>query len=254
METLSRRFLSALVGVSVAVLIWFDGPNTSGGEWVAGNEEHLRVSPEEFDMLMKSPVGDTRDVSFIGAASDRVYLSEWRLIGAAEVIRVCSASVSDMPRELSTQLRQGIDPWRDMGRSNDPGLTGAEIAAIDRRMRYPPQLPVRLVLRLSADRVMAARDHFDGRFTEENVLPIPIPCDLVVLVSGDEQSGWVSVNGEPWISHAGRGVSAEWMHLAEPGDLEVAVTANGWTRLVTLRGIKASQFYASKEAQARSKR
>jgi hypothetical protein len=255
MKSPSRRFLAAAFGLNLAGLVWLGEMGL--GRRLPVTDEHVRVSPEEFDKLMRSLVSDTRDVSFVGLANDRVYLSEWRLSGATDAIRVCSAPVAGMPGGLSAMLRQGKNPWREDARSNNPGLTAAELDAIDSVMRHPPQLPVRLLLRLSTNKMLAARDHFDGRFTEDDVLPIPVPCDLVVIVSGNEQlSGpiLVGVNGTPWIAHAGTGADYHRMHISEIGDLEVAIDVNGWKRTVTVRGIDASRFYGSKEAQARSRR
>jgi len=256
MRNPSRRFLAAL-GLGLAGLVWLGEVGLGRRAWLPATDEHVRVSPEEFDKLMRSGVSAGRDVSFIGLANDRVYLAEWRLGGATDSIRVCSAPVEGMPGGLSAMLRQGKDPWREDARNNNPGLTAAELDAVESIMRHPPQLPVRLVLRLSETKLMAARDHFDGRFTEDDVLPIPVPCDLVVIVSGDEQvigPIGVGVKGSPWIAHAGVGAGYQWMHISEIGDMDVTLEVKGSKRAVTVRGIEASRFYGSKEAQARSKK
>ncbi len=104
-------------GFVVAVL-------TICGVMIQGCSSVRQVSSPRFLELAKEiqEIHSAESTQFIGVAGQRVYLEHWRaplLFGSG--ITVYWTRLSDLPRELSSELNAGRNPWKQLAeRDNKP--------------------------------------------------------------------------------------------------------------------------------------
>jgi hypothetical protein len=237
-------FASAALAAGVPVLV--AGP---GGA-------HRAVGATEFVALMRRGPSSTESIDFLGVDGDRAYASRWRMgFFGGETTDVYSVAIDELPAPERDALRDGRNPWQRHSRTNDPGLRPAEHRALEAATRLPAQSPIVVLLRCAIGKpAEVARDHFDARFTTDDIVPIPVPCDLLLVVTADEAAS-VSVGGEEWAQgKQPQETISCWHHLRDAGDLEVAVRGITSTWRVDLRRVPAADFYTVEHGHDRAKR
>jgi hypothetical protein len=221
---------------------------------VCGGGAHREVDAAEFMALMKLPVSPTSHVALLGITSDRAWLTHWRagLLGGGTT-DVCSVPIDGLPAAEAAALRDGRNPWLSIAGTNDPGLAAPERDALLAMMRAPPSNPIVIVLRCANGRpASVARNHFDNAFTEDDVIPVPVPCDVIVITTADA-AATLRIGGRELAQlQPGRAAGA-WHHLHAPGAVDVVVQGST-TWQVQLRAVGAGEFYGTQFDQRRSKR
>ena len=220
------------------------------GDRGVGDEVHRRVSASEFVAMMESGPSATRTVAFIGKALGRVYLSLRNHHSATDKSEdICSVAIDELPVTVRDALRDGVNPWMRYPRMNDPGISQKEDAALRGIARLPVERPIVVIMRCASGQTASiARDHFDHNFTTDNVVPVPVPCDLVLVVTADGNSA-VSAGGVERTRLRADETVAIWYHLSAPDAVDVVVqgAAEGqgspsvWR--VALQGVRGSEFY-----------
>jgi hypothetical protein len=220
----------------------------------AGTGDHREVSGAEFAALMRRGPDSMSHVEFLGVRDNRAWLTHWRMgLLGGETTDVCSVAIGELPAAEAAALRDGRNPWLTLAGANDPGLRAEEREAALDTLRAGPSNPIVVVLRCakgSAARV--ARNHFDVAFTDDDLIPVPVPCD-VVLVATVEDAATLRIDGQERAQLRPGRTAAAWHHLHAPGVVDVVVQgADTWQ--VQLRAVDAAEFYSSLFDQQRSKR
>lgn len=220
----------------------------------AGGGSHREVSAAEFIALMQQPVSSMSHVELLAIRGDRAWLTHWRMgLLGGDSTDVCSVAIDELPAAEAAALRDGHDPWLRIAGTNDPGLRQAERDALTSALRAPPHDPIVVVLRCANGRTAsAARNHFDGAFTEDDVLPVPVPCDVIVVATADE-AATLRIGERELASLTPGRTTAAWHHLRAPGAVDVVVHGtNTWQ--VQLRAVNAAEFHDLAFDRRRSKR
>src|SRR5688572_308134 len=221
--------------------------------WLWRGDSHRMVDAQRFAALLRQPVSSISSVQFLGTDGSRAYLTHWRMgLVGSDTNDVYSVALDDLPAADRAALRAGRDPWA--GATLNEPLNPAERDALAAAMRLPPTWPILVALRRTAGQpARVARDHFDRTFTDDTILPVPVPCPLVVIASADENATARIGETELGLRVPSGGTDADWLHFDRVGDSELVVSGSASTWHVRLRGIPAAKFYTVGADRARSK-